>query len=176
MAVPSAASLGLGMGLAGCVSQAKAMPECEPDARLAIVAQAVPSATMVPCVQQMPAGWSFAALDVESGRARFWLNSDRAGLRAVEVELTASCDTRGATRVPSEDEDVVRYRRIRSLSPSHSGVNYDVFPGGCVTYRYEFAKGLQIDLLPEFNDAVGLYPRQELSRAVRQDLGHDLGP
>ncbi len=175
-AASAAAAAGLSAVLAGCVDQAQAMPECEADSRLAILAQAVPTASMVPCVQEMPAGWSFAALDVESERVRFWLNSDRGGLRAVEVELTARCDVSGATRVPSEEEGATRYRRIRSLSPKHSGLNYDVFDGGCVTYRYEFEKGLQIELLPEFDDAIALFPRDELRRAVRRDLGHDLDP
>lgn len=175
-AAAGGAVAGVVTALSGCVDQAQAMPECKADSRLAILAQAVPTAAMVPCVEEMPAGWSFAALDVESERARFWLNSDRAGLRAVEVELTATCDVSGATKVPSEEEGATRYRRVRSLSPKHSGVNYDIFDGGCVTYRYEFDTGLQIELLPEFNDAIALFPRAELRQAVRRDLGHDLDP
>ena len=166
------------LGLAGCDTQEKAMPECKAGRRLAIVAQSVPSASRVPCVEAMPAGWSFAALDVESGRTRFWLDSDRAGARAAEVELTRSCDVRRASEIRSEgqEEGVRRYRLLKSLSPRFAGVGYDVFGGGCVTYRYEFEEGQQVLLLPELHEAVALFPREELREAVRRDLGFDLDP
>lgn len=173
----AAALVGL-LGLAGCVTQEKAMPECKAGRRLAIVAQSVSGASLVPCVDVMPAGWSFAALDVESGRTRFWLNSDRAGMRAAEIELTRSCDVRGASEIRSEDqqEGIRRYRRLKSLSPRFVGVGYDVFGGGCVTYRYEFEERQQVLLLPELHEAVALFPREELREAVRRDLGFDLDP
>ena len=170
-----AVALALAVGLAGCTSPSTARPECKADERLAIVAQSVPSASLVPCVDSMPAGWSFGGFDVESGRTRFRLNSDRAP-RAVEVELRSRCDVSQATRIRSEEEGVRRYRRLRSLSPRFAGTTYDVFPGGCVAYRYEFEKGLHILLIPEFDQAVELFPRQALAKEVRRDLGFDLDP
>ena len=129
---------------------------------------------MVPCVEQMPVGWSFAALDVDSGSARFWLDSDRAGLRAVEVELLASCDTQGATIVGADEEGIERHQRLTSLSPTFAGTTYDVFDGGCVAYRYELTSGAHIALHEELHDAVALFPRQVLADELRRDLGLEL--
>ena len=162
--------------LSGCVGPETAIPECQTGGRLAILAQAVPSASMVPCVAEMPVGWSFAALDVDSGGARFWLNSDRSGLRALEVELLDTCDTAGATVVDPEEEGTERYQRLTSLSPRFTGTTYDVFPGGCVAYRYELTSGAHIPLHEELHDAVALFPRRVLADELGRDLGLELGP
>lgn len=152
------------------------MPECEEGGRLAILAQAVPTASLVPCVEQMPVGWNFDALDVDSGLARFWLDSDRAGLRAAEVELVQTCDVAGATAIEAEDEGAQRYQRLSSLSPRFVGTTYDVFDGGCVIYRFELTTGPHFGLYRELHDAVALFPRQALRDDLRRDLGLDLDP
>jgi hypothetical protein len=162
--------------LVGCVGPETAIPECESGGRLAILAQSLPSASLVPCIEQMPVGWSFDALDVDSGRARFWLHSDRAGLRAAEVQLVRDCDVSGATSVDSEETGVQRYQRLSALSPRFIGTTYDVFEGGCVVYRYELTSGPHIGLYQEIHDAVGLFPRQTLSDDLHADLGLDLDP
>ena len=162
--------------LYGCVGPETAIPECQTGGRLAILAQAVPSASMVPCVSEMPVGWSFAALDVDSGGARFWLNSDRSGLRALEVELLDACDTAGATVVDPEEEGTERYQRLTSLTPRFTGITYDVFAGGCVAYRYELTSGAHIGLHEELHDAVALFPRRVLADELRRDLGLELDP
>lgn len=170
------ASLLLGTLLYGCVGPETAIPECETGGRLTILAQSVPSASMVPCVRQMPVGWSFAALDVDSGGARFWLNSDRSGMRALEVELLDACDTAGATVVDPEEDGTERYQRLTSLSPRFTGITYDVFAGGCVAYRYELTSGAHIGLHEELHDAVALFPRRVLADELRRDLGLELDP
>lgn len=152
----------LALALTGCAGAEAAVPECESSRRLAILAQSVPTASVVPCLAEMPAGWSFAALDVDSQRSRFWLDSDRAGLRAVEVELSAACDVSDSTQGETEEEGAERYQRLSSLSPRFVGTTYDVFDGGCVVYRYDFDAGGHIGLYQELHDAVALFPREEL--------------
>ena len=164
------------VSMAACISPESTMPGCQPGGRLGLLAQAVPTAELVPCVREMPVGWNFESLDVESGRATFWLDSDRAGLRAAEVQLSPSCDVEGATLVAPEQEGTERYQRLVSLSPSFVGATYDVFDGGCVTYRYKLARGAHIGLYQELHDAVDLFPRQALADDVRDDLGLDLDP
>jgi hypothetical protein len=160
--------------LAGCVGPETAIPECEAGPRLIILAQAVPSATMVPCIGEMPVGWSFASLDVEDGVARFWLDSDRAGLRALEVTLTARCVTSGTTAVDSDEEGAQRRQRLDSLAPRFVGTTFDLFTGGCVRYRYELTSGAHIGLHEELHDAVSLFPRRDLAADIRNDLDDDL--
>lgn len=50
-----------------------------------LMAQSVPSATLIPCIEALPVGWTYGGSDVRDGVARFWLDSDRGGFHAVEV-------------------------------------------------------------------------------------------
>ena len=47
-----------------------ATPECDPGRRLAILAQAVPTAAYVPCIADDESPWRFSSLTVKKGRAR----------------------------------------------------------------------------------------------------------
>ncbi len=108
-----------------------------------LIAQAVPSAAYSPCIANFPAGWSFGGERIRTGRAEFWMDSDRAGFRAVTVSLTPRCDVSKAVEVPPETTEphVQRYEEPSSLPPRFFGNRYYVFPGGCVTYRFAFSRG-----------------------------------
>jgi len=77
-------------------------------------AQAVPSASQVPCVRSLPVGWTLANVAVNDGRSVLTLNHDRAGKRALVVRLTAACDPGGAVEGPSPTEGVRHSQRIES--------------------------------------------------------------
>ena len=178
--VAGCATAALMAGLGAC-ARSQPPPECEAGRRLALVAQAVPSATFVPCVvdeDERPAGWSFGTLDVENDVARFWLNSDRAGLRAVKVEFTESCDVKGATRSSTEDrDDVERHVRVSTVSVRLEGTIYDVFDGGCVSYGFDFERDQgENELFQDFQTMTSLFPRAELRGDLGADLGLELDP
>ena len=44
-----------------------------------LMAQAVPTASQLPCIELLPAGWSVSDIFVRNGRALFALDSDRVG-------------------------------------------------------------------------------------------------
>lgn len=102
-----------------------------------LMAQAVPTARLLPCIAQFPAGWSFDSSDVERGRARFWMDSDRAGARALEVTLTEACEPSG-TEIPSDEPGTRLFVHLDSIRPRYRGTRYYLVPGGCVTYRFDF--------------------------------------
>ena len=55
---------------------------CDDESRqniLHLVAQAVPSATLIPCIDRLHTGWTYGGSEVRSGFVRFWLDSDRVG-------------------------------------------------------------------------------------------------
>ena len=135
-------------------------------------AQAVPSATFIPCVLPLPAGWSFGGSDVRSGLARFWLDSDRAGLRAAELTLTRTCDTSGAVPAPLVPGTAGLSRYDQSTDPGHpDALSYFRFIGGCVTYRLSFAKGAAPRLFNEADHALAFTPRSVYVTGVRDDTG-----
>ncbi len=139
---------------------------------LLLVAQAVPSATLLPCVSALPAGWSYGGSDVRSGNAKFWLDSDRAGFHAVEVSLTRSCRTIGAVDVTSQTQEigVQEYVREYDLRPFMAD-RYFRFTGGCVTYRYRFQAGAAPSLALEADQAVTFGERTALVQRVEEEFG-----
>jgi tRNA A-37 threonylcarbamoyl transferase component Bud32 len=100
---------------------------------LSLVAQSVPSASLVPCLRwSIPDGWELAKVTVNDGRSVITLY-DRLHLARVVVRLTADCDVGGASLVPPGQPEVRRYLRTESVLPQYSATRFEVFPGGCVT-------------------------------------------
>ena len=139
---------------------------------LLLAAQAVPSATLLPCVTAFPAGWGYGGSDVRSGIARFWLESDRAGFHAVEVSLTASCRTIGAIDMTNSTQEVgvQELVRVYDLHP-FTADRYFLFTGGCVTYRYRFDADAAATLALEVDQAVTFGLRSSLVERVDDEFG-----
>jgi hypothetical protein len=163
------------LGAPACGVADTAMPRCRADQRLAIVAQSVEGASYVPCLRRLPAGWTVASFSVTSTQSRFSLRSDREQ-RAVRVTLRRACDVRSATPVAPRDEGVRTLQQVVSIAPRYVGTLFDVFPGGCVAYEFDFARGAHIALADEMQDAIGLYPRRQLREELRADFGISLDP
>ena len=149
-------------------------PSCDAPTRLALVAQSVPEAAYVPCIRELPPGWHTASFDAEKGRTRFSLISDRAPDYPVKVALLPACDVGDATPTTARADGVRSYLQLTSIAPRFRGTLYDVFPGGCVTYRFDFERGRHIALTEDFESAVDLLSRRELRLRVHHSLGVDL--
>jgi tRNA A-37 threonylcarbamoyl transferase component Bud32/membrane-associated phospholipid phosphatase len=135
-----------------------------------LMAQSVPSASRVPCVQLLPAGWTVARVTVNDGRSVITVDHDRAGKRAVVVELTAAtaCDLAGAEEVTSELRGAQRYWRVDREFPVFAATRFYVFSGGCITERFTVPAASGLRLTTETTSAIGFTTRQELDRALRQ--------
>jgi hypothetical protein len=158
------------IGLPSC-SSTNYVPDCDEPigSSLVLTAQAVPSATLLPCVQALPPGWNFSSSVVQQGSVSFWLDSTIAGIQAVHVELTETCDTTGAVEIlPAPDEAGARvFQNPVSLDPFR-GSREIVFAGGCVTYRYNFTGGAQAGLSLEVVEALSFVPRDVVVRHVEE--------
>ena len=168
--------LAAGTALTGCASSSDAVPGCGDPLRLAIVAQSVPSASYLPCIRDLSPGWTTSGFDPSQDGTSFLLDSDRSLGQPVTIRLTAACQPGGASPSPARAPGVLTYTRLYSLTPRFAGRLYDVFPGGCVSYAFDFAGGSQIALMEQFEAAVGLYPRQQLRLVLKQELGVELSP
>jgi hypothetical protein len=142
-------------------------PRCGTGHSMILAAQAVPSAALVPCIAALPPGWQAGGADITSGHASFWLDSDRAGVRAVTVTLSATCDASGARQIRSDRPTTRRFERPLSLHLHFTYLRYYTFPGGCVTYRFRFAPGTSPRLVTPSASAVGFMPRAKLVGYVR---------
>jgi len=139
-----------------------------------LMAQSVPTAACVPCVENVPVGWSFAGLDARSGSSRFWLDSDRDGAHAIEVRLTGTCDTRGATEIPSELDELRRYERVTQVSPQYLGRRYYVFDGGCLTIVFTLSGDNRGEPLALATQSLGVVSREDLAEQVYEASGERL--
>jgi hypothetical protein len=136
-----------------------------------LLAQSVPSASLVPCVRSLPAGWSVGEVTVNNGRSVIPLNHDRAGTGVLVVRLTAGCDTRGAIQVSSNQPQVQGYQRTESLTPTLSVTRFDRFPGGCVTAQAAVPAANRAEVASQLATMVGYTTRQALQQALDQRSG-----
>jgi hypothetical protein len=159
-----------------CASRNDVIPECSntTEGLFVLMAQAVPTATKLPCVATFPDGWGYAGFSIKNGAARFWLHYGTT-TNALEVDLSSTCDAAGATSaVPSSDEidTVVSVRAAGSDLPPVA--RFLRFEGGCVAYRYHFPPGASASLAEQANTAVAFIPRSEIVRSVHEEFGLSL--
>jgi hypothetical protein len=164
----------------GCaqVLPAAGRPECKASSELITIAQSVTSATQLPCIEAFPIGWGFGGIEIDRGRTRFWLDSDRAGVRSVRVTLDESCDVTAASEVPREVVEITPYLQLTRLEGRREGTWYYQFDGGCVTHDFDFPEDA-FDFSAftvELQDMLGFFPRSALDERVEEELDQPLDP
>jgi tRNA A-37 threonylcarbamoyl transferase component Bud32 len=128
-------------------------------------AQAVPSASLVPCVRDLPVGWSLGDAAVNNGRTVISLHHDRAG-EAMVAKLTAACDVGGAAEEASGQAGVRRYQLVERQAPLYRAVRFDVFPGGCLTTRITAPEVNRAEVTASAGGIIGFTSRQTLAEAL----------
>jgi hypothetical protein len=147
-------------------------PTCRAQTVTVLMAQAVPTATAVPCIEALPTGLSFASAIARNGEARFWLNSDRAGDRAVTVTLAGGCDTSSARPVSTDEAGTERFDSDAAASSGGSGPDrFYRLPGGCVTYDYSVPARTDPELAASVDGALGFLARDDLAAYVHEQAG-----
>jgi hypothetical protein len=139
---------------------------CADHEALWLMAQAVPSATLVPCLKAAPPGWSLYEVKAGSGFASIVFDTDRPYQAAgVTVELRPSCDLAGATEVRSELAGARRYLRIDRRAAPISFIRTYTFPGGCVSQRVVASDPSQ-ELVEASQSAFGFVTRAALGQEL----------
>src|SRR6266496_2587995 len=131
-------------------------------------AQSVPSASLVPCLRPIPAGWKLMNVTVNDGRSVLTFDSDRAGTGAMVVRLTAGCAAGRGTEVAPDHLGVRRYMLIEQQAPRFVATRYDVFVGGCVTTRFSIPAETRAQLTAEAATLLDFTTRQALQRTLEQ--------
>ena len=111
------------------------IPSCETNRTMVLMAQAVPSATRLPCIRSLPLGWSSSGARIVRGRSTFQLLVVSGGggngsvqvqlgqggaSPAVEVTLTSTC-------APMGEDPTIKVFEVK---------------GECVTYRSSLPAGI----------------------------------
>ena len=129
-------------------------------------AQAVPTASLVPCLRSLPTGWTLSNVTVNNGRSVLTLDNDRAGMGAMVVRLAATCDPAGASQVLSDQPGARRLMLIHDLAPSFSATRFDVFAGGCVTTQLTAPVTSRAEITSEASLILGYTTRQSLRQTL----------
>ncbi len=135
-----------------------------------LMAQAVPTATLIPCVNAVPASWRHGEVAVKTDRARFAFASasiDSPESVPLTVELTETCDVSGATEVPTDEPGTRRWERLESVTPAYVGERFYVYEGGCTTFRFALSGKDQVQAVGESSLAVGFLTRDSVRKQVR---------
>jgi membrane-associated phospholipid phosphatase/tRNA A-37 threonylcarbamoyl transferase component Bud32 len=136
-----------------------------------LLAQSVPSASLVPCLGPLPPGWSVGPVTVNDGRSVIPLNHDRAGTGVLVVRLTAGCAIRGAVQVNSNQQQVRRYQRIDRQTPRFEAIHFDRFPGGCVITQASVPVANRTEVTGDPAPILHYTSRQALQQALDQRSG-----
>jgi tRNA A-37 threonylcarbamoyl transferase component Bud32 len=127
-----------------------------------LMAQSVPSASLIPCLQLVPVDWKVAEVAVNNGRSLITLDHDRGGRAAMVVRLSAACDLTGATKVTSEQPGARRWYRSRDATRAYT------FAGGCVTQRFTAAAPNALRMSDTASTELGFVTREQLRQALQR--------
>ena len=122
--------------------------------------------------RRAPGGLQVGGADIDSG-PRPVLAGLRSGRlpQAVTVTLSAACDVSGAQEVPSDQPGTRRFERPLSLQPAVHGLRFYTFPGGCATYKFNFAARQSPLLAIPVDSAVTFMSRAKLVDYIRSTEG-----
>jgi tRNA A-37 threonylcarbamoyl transferase component Bud32/membrane-associated phospholipid phosphatase len=160
------------------VASTLAQPDCLRPRRTGslylIQHQSVPDSSKLLCVSTLPVGWKYGGLESWDGSSRITLNSDRAGAGAAAATLAPSCDTSGATEVPSDEPGTRRFEQVDTLGERYAGKRYYTFDGGCATYEFDFTGAGRTSLAEEVTAALSFAEESELDRIFLEETGEEL--
>ncbi len=136
---------------------------CGTSRTMLLAAQAVPSASHVPCIDALPAGWRVGRTEIHSGGGSFTLGSDHAGSAAVSLAFAARCDISGAEPTVADEFGTKVWER--------GSTRYYTYRGGCTTYRFDFVTGAPATVTTEVEQALGFTSRMRLVEHLRETEG-----
>jgi len=145
-------------------------PYCQREGSGLIVAQSVPTASQIPCLDDLPAGWTYDSIVIDERHTAITLDSDRVGAGAAVLRLEERCDTSAAVSSPSGQPAAERFDEIERLRPGLRARQYYVFPGGCVWWTFDFDSGTSATAAVAVDDALVLVPRADLDAAIRESF------
>jgi hypothetical protein len=165
------AALSLAFSVASCsVGDATPLPSCEQGDSALIAAQSVPTAQMLPCLEQLPLGWNVDAVDITQDGTTIRFDSDRAGHHAAELVFAEMCDPAGAAQQPNDQNGVERFALTERVEPGLRSKSFHVFEGGCVTWSFDFDNGVPRSELDELDDTLVLVPRSVIRDGLAESF------
>jgi hypothetical protein len=147
------------IGTVGCTPPVNEQPTCRSDPPTVLMAESVQSATMIPCVDALPQGWTWHGFEANESSATFSLEQqDGDGL--LEVQLLPSCDVTGAGEQVEGFPTVERHRSVEN--DGARVVWTSTFPGGCSNATLTFSAPPAESEVDRMEGAISFFPRDQL--------------
>jgi hypothetical protein len=144
-----------------------AQPADRPSGMQVLLAQAVPTASAVPCLRSAPGDWTISGFHAENGRARVEFSYRYGNDDTAVVVLAADCDVRAAKEVASQFDGTRKYSRPATRGGRYADEIHYLYPGACATLRFDLS-GRGADLRgAEIAGALGFVARERLDRQIR---------
>jgi hypothetical protein len=105
-------------------------PWCRPAPATELMARSVPSATLVPCVRELPSGWVFDGFTASDSGSVFSLAGPEEGGGLVEVNFSDGCEGAAGAPTRSDEGGAQLLEEIRRNDPLSARWTYR-FEGGC---------------------------------------------
>jgi hypothetical protein len=155
-----AASLVAALGASACAAPENAQPICHNDPPTVLMAESVPTASLIPCVKAVPGGWSFRSFEANDAAATFSMEQQEGGV--LIVELHGSCEPVGE-RVPDTEPSVQGYRSVQDGGTRI--VWTSMFTGGCSRAELTFPAAPPASDVEDVRTALSFISRDELQPA-----------
>jgi hypothetical protein len=173
LAVASLALTGCSQPLPQSVRLFCVPPRDSVESAVVLMAQAVPGARFVPCVDAYPAGWTLASFDARTGKVVMTFDSDRAGLAALTVTFAGTCQPQGSPQLSDEVGVTIMREEVLGLKPNYKVNRYYRFRGGCMMFALDFRNGTDPTLTTDPSVMVHLIERTTIEAQVEK-LGFTL--
>jgi hypothetical protein len=155
-----AASIMAPMGASACAAPENAQPLCHNDPPTVLMAESVPTATLIPCVRGVPGGWSFQSFEANDTVATFTMEQQEGGV--FTIEFRGSCQPEGE-RVPEPEPAVQAYRSVQDGGTRT--VWTSTFTGGCSRAELTFPAAPPTSDVEDVRAALSFISRDELHPA-----------
>jgi hypothetical protein len=150
------------LGASACASQENAQPICGSGSPTVLMAESVPSASLIPCVRALPGGWTYRAFEADDTGSTFSLQESDLGA-VLEVRFTAGCEPTGQPKPVSGFPTVKEYRTVQAGGAST--VWFATFPGGCARTEATFPSPPSSSDLTTIYGALSFIPRSDLQQS-----------
>ncbi len=165
LAIPSTLTIG------GCaVDEVMEPPSCEGGGSIVIVAQSVPEAHLVPCLDRLPDGWTVSSVTIDDTGTVIRFDSDRAGDDAAVLRYGSTCDVTGASSVVSDLAFSRRFDEIQQVEPGFRAVRTYTFLRGCITWTFDFDDDASATESVAIGNALSVVTRPELNEHLSESF------
>jgi hypothetical protein len=136
------------VALAACGAPEHNQPMCRAAPPTILMAESVPTATQIPCMERLPEGWAFRTFTADESTATFSLAQQDGG-GTLDVTLRGACPAGASKRLVEAAGSTIVWT--------------SAFPGGCTIARLSLSEPPAVGAITELHRALGAISRDDVA-------------